>query len=258
MTQAKRWKKPLWIALAVVGALVISAVLLGVLNGLVGNGEWTFFWSDYRYDDTGYTVGDGTVYADSLTEIDVDWIDGSVQIVVCGDTYPSVSERISREAPESRRMRFCVSEDGKTLFVKYRAPSYFLGKTENEQKELIVRIPERMLGGMDSLRLKTVSGSVSVEAIPFDKISIETSSGAVTLAPDACTEEASLTTKSGDVTLLFESTPSLSIRYQSGKNDVLLSDFPYEKTEDIYLYGEGKTAVNVSSGSGELTVKKKK
>ena len=258
MTQAKKWKKPLWITLAVVGALVLLAVLLGVLNALVGNGEWTFFWSDYRYDDTGYTVGDGTVYADTLTEIDVDWIDGNVEIVVCGDTYPSVSERISGEVPESSRMRFCVSEDGKTLFVKYRAPSYFLGKTENEQKDLTVRIPKRMLESMQSLRLKTVSGSVSAEAIPFDKISIETSSGALSLAPDARTEEVLLTTKSGDVTLLFESDPSLSIRYQSGKNDVLLSDFPYEKTEDFYLYGEGKTTVNVTSESGELTVKKKK
>ncbi len=240
-----------------VGGLVLLAVLVGVLNALVGGGEWTFGWNAYRYDDSGYTVGDGTVYAQELAELDIDWIDGKVEIVICQDAYASVSERVTGDVSESSRMRFRVSEDGRTLSVKYLAPSTFFGGVENKKKDLIVRIPEKMLPQMEALRLKVVSSEVAVEAIPFSRISVEGVSGSVALGIDARTEEISVVTVGGSVTLFATGEPSFTLAYTTVGGGTPLLDFPHERVDGSYVCGDGTTAITVETVGGELNVKKK-
>lgn len=258
MGRLKKLRKPLFITLIVCGVLVLLAVLLGVLNAVLGDGEWTFFWTDYRYDDSGYTVGSGTVYSDDLTSLDVDWIDGSVEIVICEDTYPSVSERVSGDVSESDRMRFYLDEDGRMLRVKYRASSLFLGNGEKEQKNLIVRIPERMLPQMEELRLRAATASVTVEAIPFSRIELEGRAGNVSLAVAPDTEQIVVHTRSGDVSLFVEPLPSCSLRFATERGGAPLLDVPHEREGERFVCGEGKTAIDVETVDGELTVKKKK
>lgn len=258
MERLKKLKKPLLITLAVAGALALLAVLLGVLNAVLGNGEWTFFWKTYRYDDTGYTVGDGTVYSDTLKHLDVDWIDGSVEIVVCQDFYPSVSERITGDVTESRRMRFLVSEDGSTLSVKYRAPSSFLVGSEDKPKDLILRIPERMLSGMEELCVKTASAEISVDAIPFKTVRIEGNTGRIGLGINADTERVSVAAGSADVTLFVDDAPSLTLRYTTERGGVPMLDVPFERVGETFVCGAGEVSVDVETVSGELTVKKKR
>lgn len=253
----KRWKKPLWITLAVIGGLLLLAVAVGVLNALVGGGEWTFGWNAYRYDDEGYTVGDGTVYADSLKELNIDWIDGDVEIVICQDAYPSVSERVSGDTPESGRMRYRVSDDGQTLSVKYRAPSMFLGVGESRRKNLTVRIPEKMLSGMETLRVSGKGAELSVEAIPFASVFIEGTSGDVSLAVNPATERIFIETTSGNVTLFMDGEPSFSLAYETARGGSPLIDFPHKQAGGGYVCGDGAISVSVETVSGELSVKKK-
>ena len=79
----KRLKRVAVIAAITMGAFLLLAIVLGVLNALVGDGRWNFGWNDYRYDDEGYEVGEGTVPHTGITAIDLDWIDGGVEIVAC-------------------------------------------------------------------------------------------------------------------------------------------------------------------------------
>lgn len=253
-----RLKKPLLITLAVAGALVILAVLLGVLNALVGGGEWTFGWTDYRYDDSGYSVGDGTVYTDALTELDVDWLGGRVEIVICQDFYPSVSERLPSDASESSRMRFRLGEDGKTLFVKCRAPSTFFGGSENARKDLTVRIPERMLSHLETLRINSASADIAVEAAPFARVLVESSSGRIALGVDARTDRVEVRTSGGDVTLSVPETPSFTLEYVTewgGEPDVVPA---VEHVDGGYVCGTGETAISVQTVGGKLKIELEK
>ena len=254
----KKLKKPLLIILIALASLLLLAVLLGVLNATVGGGEWTFGWTDYRYDDGGYSVGSATVYAEGITALDVDWLDGTVEIVICQDYYPSVSERVSSDASESTQMRHRVSDDGKTLLIKHRAPSVFFGNGTEEGKHLIVRIPERMLSQMQSLRIKAVSAEIVVDDIPFAEVVAESRSGDVTLHLGTQTRQAAVTARRGDVTLLVDQAPSFSLSYESDKNKTPTLDVFCERIDGKYVCGEGKSAVSVHTADGELWVAIKK
>ena len=106
MKQFKKMKKPLMITAIVIAALVLAAVVVGILNATVAGGSWNFGWSDYRYDESGYRVGSGTIPAHNITAMDVDWIDGNVQIVLCDDSYPSVTESAKTELTEDSLLRW--------------------------------------------------------------------------------------------------------------------------------------------------------
>ena len=127
----KQFKKPLIILLIIVAALLVGAVILGVLNALVGKGKWTFGWTDYSYDDADYEVGDGSIPATRITSIDLDWIDGNVRIIACKDAFLSLTESTDSELTEASRVRWQVNELGE-LSIKYRKSSFFLGKTHNK------------------------------------------------------------------------------------------------------------------------------
>lgn len=116
-------KKMLPILAIVVGALILGAIVVGILNALLANGTWSFGWSDYRYDDSNYRIGDGTIAAPNVTEIEVDWIDGRIEILPCDDMFLSVTEFSANELTEDSRLRWRVSEDGKSLSIKYRKSS---------------------------------------------------------------------------------------------------------------------------------------
>ena len=124
-------KKIIKYAAFIIGGLVLGAILLGVLNGLVGKGEWNLGWTNYRYDDSAYHKGQGTIPAPALEKIELDWIDGSVTVVICQDAYVSVSESAPAELTEKTQLHWFVSEDGKTLSIKYRGSSSFFGTNKD-------------------------------------------------------------------------------------------------------------------------------
>ena len=251
-------KRILRIALIVVAALVGAAILLGALNALFGGGEWTFGWTAYRYDDTGFEVGSGTVYVEDLKGVDIDWIDGRVEVIVCDDFLPSVTEASALDLTEDSRMRRYVDAEEKTLTVKYRKPSSFLGGDQNKQKDLIVRIPKRMLEGLKTLRINAASSEVRVEGVWADSLEIVSKSGNVSVALHPQMESISIQSKQGDVVLLSAEAPSLSLFYETKRGGSPTLDFFFEQRDGRLVSGEGRTVVNVATERGGLTVKSAK
>ncbi len=250
-------KRILGIVLIVLCALVGLAILLGAVNGLLG-GEWTFGWTVYRYDDTGFEIGSGTVPTNVLEAVDIDWIDGRVNVVVCDDFRPSVTETSGNDLTEDSRMRWHLDEEGKRLTIKYRKPSSFLGSGENKQKDLVVRIPARMFEGLNLLSVNAVSSEVTVEEIPFDTVKITSGSGAVFLCLHPLSKNVSVESKKGDVVLLSTDVPSLSIFYETKRGASPILDFFFEEKNGRLVSGDGYTFVDVATERGRLTVKRAK
>lgn len=232
------WKKAMRIALIVLGALIVGAIVVGVLNALVADGKWSFGWSDYHYDDNAYTVGDGTVYAKDLTEISVDWIDGNVHIVVCDDEYPSVTEQAETLLTDDSRMRYMISEDGRTLSVKYRKSSSFFGVSENKNKDLTLRIPRKMLAQLTLVDVYVRSSNLTVEGIDVKKLSI-------------CSEK-------GDVTLLLASDAGFVLTNEMHDGKTPTIDFAVEQRDGAYVCGDGRSQIDVKADRGSVSVKKMK
>ena len=179
----KQFKKPLKILLIIVAVLLVGAVLFGVLNALVGKGKWTLGWSDYSYDDSRYQIGDGSIPAARITAIDLDWIDGNVRVVACQDAFVSLTESADSELTDASRMRWYVNDLGE-LSIKYRKSSFFLGKSHNKNKDLILRVPERFFEGL-KLSVNTRSANVFLEGIAAQEIVLNAETGNFAMLSDS-------------------------------------------------------------------------
>ena len=250
-------KKTLKIVGITMLALLLLAVVVGVLDALVGGGKWHFGWTDYRYDDTGYEVGEGSVIADGITTIDVDWIDGSVEVVLCQDRYISLTEKCDEMLTEEGKLHYRVSDDGKTLSVKYRASSWYLGSSKNKEKTLILRIPERMVDPAYllenelqplNIKIKTVSGDVYVDATPITR----PNEGDQPLSMVMNTLR--VETKSGDVHLLLAKNSSFSLKFDSRRDETPAIGFDCTKKNGRYVCGDGDMKITVITKKGALSV----
>lgn len=283
-------KKGIRIGTMAVGGIVLLAVVLGVLNALVGGGNWYLGWQSYRYDDSGYETGDGTVRADSVRRIVVDWVDGEVEIVSCQDRYLSLTEESREELTDANLLRWQVSEDGETLTVRYRKSSWFLGSSGRKNKKLILRIPEQIQETLTSLELEAVSASVTLSEVRAERITLTGTSGRITLN-GCCANALEVTGGKGEIfadgtfsgavrldgagNLSLNSTvcPSeVAMKSKAGKTVALTlpkssgftletdaasisQELPLTHTEDgKYQCGDGSAAVRVEAPKSELLI----
>ena len=219
----------------VIGGLLIGAILLGIINGTVGKGEWNLGWTNYRYDDSAYKVGEGSIAAPNVESIDLNWIDGNVSVVICQDAYISITENAPADLTDKTRVHWSVSEDGKSLSIKYRASSSFFGTNKDKEKDLILRIPEKLLGQLKNLNINAVSSNVNVSNIIVDNIDIKTASGNVNLElPEGSAFTLTHKTKRGG-------TPTI--------------DFPVTQEGNTYQSGTDGIKINVTTNSGKVAIK---
>ena len=291
----KQFKKPLIILLIIVAALLVGAVILGVLNALVGKGKWTFGWTDYSYDDADYEVGDGSIPATRITSIDLDWIDGNVRIIACKDAFLSLTESTDSELTEASRVRWQVNELGE-LSIKYRKSSFFLGKTHNKNKDLILRVPERFFEGL-KVSVNTRSANVFVEGIAAQEMVLNTESGNFALLSDSSaavlvvksesgklliggsiSEQMELFAKNGEIRVETDQLPKQSKIESESKNENIylelspaqafslgfesesgryISEFSMEQSGGRLLTGDGSALIDVKTKNGLLYLNQK-
>ena len=227
-------KKIIKFTAIILGGLILGAILLGVLNGLVGKGEWNLGWTNYRYDDSAYHTGEGTIPAPALEKIELDWIDGNVTVVICQDAYISVSEDAKAELTEKTQLHWCVSEDGKTLFIKYRGSSSFFGVTKDKEKDLILRIPEKLIGQLQTLNINAVSSNITVSNILADNIDVKTSSG--------------------DITIELPEATAFTLTHESRRGGTPTIDFSVTQEGNTYRSGTDGIKINVKTNGGKVAV----
>ena len=216
----------------------MCAIAAGVLNGLVGKGEWNLGWTNYRYDDSAYQTGEGTIAAPDLERIDLDWIDGNVTVVICQDAYVSVTEKAPAELSEKTKVHWLVSEDGKSLSIKYRASSSFFGTTKDKNKDLILRIPEKLIGQLQTFSINAVSSNVMISDIIIDNIDVKTASG--------------------NVTMELPEGSAFTLTHESRRDDKPTIDFPVTQEGNTYQSGTDGICINIKTNSGKVAVTTKR
>ena len=227
-------KKSIKYTAFILGGLIVGAILLGVLNGLVGGGEWNLGWTNYRYDDSAYKVGEGSIAAPRVETIDLDWIDGNVTVVICQDAYISVTEKAPAELTEKTQVHWFVSEDGKTLSIKYRGSSSFFGTTKDKNKDLILRIPEKLLDQLKTLNINAVSSNVTVSNILIENINV--------------------TTASGNVTIELPEATAFTLTHETKRGGIPTVDFPVTKEGNTYVSGTNGIKIDVKTNSGKVVI----
>lgn len=149
---------------------LVLAILLGLfalfmIQAILGDRGWDlnlglhFGAGGFRYDDDAYTVGGGSTQT-AITEIDVDWLDGEVNILPSDGESVEIKEDYNGEDADYR-LRWRV-ENGQ-LSVKHQAPYWLFGILggSHPTKNLTILVPTAMLENMDEVSVESVEADVT-------------------------------------------------------------------------------------------------
>lgn len=242
----RKTKIVLW---SVIAALLI--LLLTVLLLLPQRQTSSLFGSIYRYGDSeGYTAGGGSLSAEGVTALSVDWLNGSVELLPSSDGLFHVEESASRTCDDAELLHMRIANG--VLSVKYaKSGTSILHLT----KALTVRVPQGLLERLDvdtvsadirdsgvsapeaelqtvsggiqvsdasikTLTLGTVSGGIRADNVLCNDITASSTSGSISLVGD--TEEIALDSVSGDLTFEVLAKAPRSIRTESTSGNIKL------------------------------------
>ncbi len=280
-----------------VARIAIWAVVLVILTGifvcvmLMGEEGYMFGinFGGYRYEDAdSYQVGNGESL-ESVTSLDIDWIDGKVTIVPAKGDKVVISEDYKGDE-DALRLRWKI-ESGK-LTIKYQKSGLSALFKKTSGKTLTLEVPQAMLDKMSEVDLSLVSADLLITDMTALETDIELVSGDVVMSGDF--GQLDIDTVSGDVKLegtvksadidgtsavielcLVETPTGIEVDTVSGNVSILLpenvkgfevnldavsgslyvNDFDsLAQTKHQCIYGDGSLKINVEAVSGNLKI----
>lgn len=222
---------------------------------------------EYKNDSL-YSSGSAEVAAENINEIDIEWVNGDIDIKYYDGSTISFSE--PEQSNQDYSLRYLVSDN--ELKIKYCKSGR--KSTVIDSKDLTIKIPESF--ALDSLDISAVSSNITVRSITADAFDIETVSGSITAGGSfaqidisSVSGNISITdtvqpvsvefgTVSGDFRLILPADISgFTIDYDTVSGSINSSDFNISGSKDgNKVYGDGSSEIDFESVSGDLEISK--
>lgn len=161
-------------------AVILSVVLMLGINGRLWDHGWFSIGFNssmaYRNADR-YQAGGAEIKGDEVSNLEVNWIDGSVEIEVYdGDTI-QFSETSRSNLEEKEKLQY-YNDKGR-LIIQYQKPNkkFFSFGSGNMNKELTIKIPVATAKRMGVVEVDTISTDSRIHGIMADKIELDSTSG---------------------------------------------------------------------------------
>lgn len=271
----KKSKTSAWIRLVTSSVLLLILTLFLVM-GITKRGFdlpiFSFGSSHYPNADR-YTVGNNSIPATELKEIEVNWISGSVEIEAYHGKTIEVSETCPNSLSEGDRVR-SLYENGK-LTIQFRESRFALFGSYSGNKALHIQIPESLAGNIRNLTLDSVSSDNTISGLTMQNCDVDNVSGSIIV--DGSVQDFDLDTVSGNCRITSHTTPK-RINTDSVSGDVTLiipknasftaehdsvsgkmnSDFSMTLSgDDTFISGDGGTDEwEFESVSGDVDIQK--
>lgn len=217
-----------------------------------------------------YTAGGGSV-SGTVTELEIDWVDGSVEIVYGDVETVTFSESSGETISDEQTMRYWL--EGSTLHLKFAQSKRGVSTKSFPKKDLKVVLPkESILWGVE---IEAVDTLVNLSGISVSDLDIETVNGNVNAYLVGTSQEISVETVGGDVViesvvapqeLSFESvggslilglTQTEGFTFEVTKlGGTFTSEFETVKEGKRYVYGTGVCQYEAETVGGSVSVKK--
>ena len=225
-------------------SITLSVIMVMGLLTLTGCGVNRY--DKYANADL-YTVGSASISAETVKEIEIDWVSGSIEVEqTTSQTLQIIEEKSSEE--DAERMRYYL--DGNVLKVKY-CQSGFRGSINAEKKNLRVEIPVGM-----SLDIDSVSAGVTMGVLEVGRLSVESVSGNIT-AERIVSAGVEMETIDGKVSIGELIAPVLSVESVSGNLSITrlsVDSLDAEAVSGDMSFGVQKAlTAEVESTSGDVT-----
>ena len=178
-------------------ALALTVVLVqGLTTGFSFGGIHLF--GSFSYEDSEqYLVGSNQINMSEISEIEINWGAGEVQIIPYEGSEVVFREQASRTLMEEDMMRFYL-RDGK-LSIQFCAPKKgFRIFSNTPSKSLEVKIPYALASSLAELDVSSISAPVSIQAVSGAEMKVSSVSGAIHISDLSCWE-LNLETVSGGI-----------------------------------------------------------
>lgn len=139
----------------------------------------TYTFCTQAADAAGYVSETFSVEPARVREIEVDWLGGSVMVVLTDDNSLSFAEMAYQDVPEEQRLSYAL--DGDTLKIDFCRSGHLL--SSSPEKQLVLSIPRGLT--LEKFEADTTAAAVNVTGLHTQTVDISTVSGGVDLAAEA-------------------------------------------------------------------------
>ena len=139
----------------------------------------TYTFCTQAADAAGYIRETFSVEPARVREIEVDWLGGSVMVVLTDDDSLSFAEMAYQDVPEEQRLSYAL--DGDTLKIDFCRIGHLL--SSSPEKQLVLSIPRGLT--LEKFEADTIAAAVNVTGLHTQTVDISTVSGGVDLAAEA-------------------------------------------------------------------------
>lgn len=232
---------------------------------------------------TGYISETFSVEPARVREIEVDWLGGSVMVVLTDDDSLSFAEMAYQDVPEEQRLSYAL--DGDTLKIDFCRSGHLL--SSSPEKQLVLSIPRSLT--LEKFEADTTAAAVNVTGLHTQTVDISTVSGNVDLAAEAYEIDISTTggcaavdadfyqldfsAVSGSLTLTMQRAAKVDAETTSGGVTIHLPPSSYGFALDFetvsgtpeiafdanggdghWTYGDKASTLNIDTASGNLSL----
>lgn len=213
---------------------------------------------------TGYISETFSVEPARVREIEVDWLGGSVMVVLTDDDRLSFAEMAYQDVPEEQRLSYAL--DGDTLKIDFCRIGHLL--SSSPEKQLVLSIPRGLT--LEKFEADTTAAAVNVTGLHTQTVDISTVSGSVDLAAEAYEIDISTTggcaavdadfyqldfsAVSGSLTLTMQRAAEVEAETTSGGVTIHLPPSSYGFALDFEtVSGTPEIAFDANGGDGHWT-----
>lgn len=139
----------------------------------------TYTFCTQAEGSAGYVSETFSVEPARVREIEVDWLGGSVMVVLTDDDSLSFAEMAYQDMPEEQRLSYAL--DGDTLKIDFCRSGHLL--SSSPEKQLVLSIPRGLT--LEKFEADTIAAAVNVTGLHTQTVDISTVSGNVDLAAEA-------------------------------------------------------------------------
>lgn len=212
----------------------------------------------------GYVSETFSVEPARVREIEVDWLGGSVMVVLTDDDSLSFAEMAYQDVPEEQRLSYAL--DGDTLKIDFCRSGHLL--SSSPEKQLVLSIPRSLT--LEKFEADTTAAAVNVTGLHTQTVDINTVSGGVDLAAEAYEIDISTTggcaavdadfyqldfsAVSGSLTLTMQRAAEVEAETTSGGVTIHLPPSSYGFALDFEtVSGTPEIAFDANGGDGHWT-----
>lgn len=162
-------------------AVVLTAMLLLGIKGKLGNistGRFSISLAQQYRDASKYQAGNASIGGDEVKALEINWLDGTIDVEVYDGDTVEVSETADKSLDESDKLHY-YNRDGR-LIIQYRKSerkffSWFGSSDLN--KRLLIRIPKATAGALKDLDIDTISSDSVVSGLTAETMTLDSTSG---------------------------------------------------------------------------------